>query len=77
MNMVTHLRMRRLVSAYVDGELDDETARRVADHLRHCWRCSGDAELDEMVKRSLGNLAGRGDTMAALRLRRFIARLSQ
>ncbi|MGH9245183.1 MAG: zf-HC2 domain-containing protein [Acidimicrobiales bacterium] len=77
MTRVAHRRMKRAVSAYVDGELDDAAAAAVAVHLRECWDCSGDADLTRMVKRSLGNLGDRlPDTLAAIRLQRFAARLT-
>jgi anti-sigma factor RsiW len=56
MNWLAHRRMRRTVSAYLDGEVDAATAAEVADHLRHCQDCSGDAELIGLIKTSLSNL---------------------
>jgi anti-sigma factor RsiW len=72
-----HRRMKRAVSAYVDGELKAGGSAIVADHLRECSDCSGEAELTRMLKRSLRNLADRDrDALATLRLRRFASRLS-
>jgi len=69
--------MRRAVSAYVDGELDEQHSARVEAHLRECWGCSGDAELTRLVKRSLQNLGHRQrDTLAVVRLQRFATRLT-
>jgi anti-sigma factor RsiW len=69
--------MRRAVSAFVDGELDDAAAAVVEAHLRDCFDCSGDAELARLVKVSLRNLADRErDAVTAVRLRRFAAALS-
>lgn len=76
MNWLAHRRMKRAVSAYVDGELDPRGAAAVADHLRKCWGCSGDVDLIRTVKHSLRNLANRhGDSLAVTRLRRFASGL--
>jgi anti-sigma factor RsiW len=77
MNRIAHRRMRRAVSAFVDGELDTGLAAIVEGHLRDCFDCSGDAELARMVKASLRNLAARErDAVTAARLRRFATRLN-
>ncbi|MBA2280035.1 MAG: zf-HC2 domain-containing protein, partial [Actinomycetota bacterium] len=76
MSTWAHRRTKRLLTAYVDGELDQTAA--VAAHLRECWGCSGDVAVTRMVKRSLRNLGDRDrdhDTLGALRLRRFAAQL--
>jgi anti-sigma factor RsiW len=76
MSKWAHRRTKRLLSAYVDGELDQAPSAAFAAHLRKCWGCSGDVEVTRMVKRSLRNL-GDGDhnTLGTLRLRRFAAQL--
>jgi anti-sigma factor RsiW len=76
MNRLGHRRMRRTVSAFVDGQLDAIEAAVVAAHVRACWECSGDVEVVRLIKRSLRNLAGRErDALAAARLRRFAGKL--
>lgn len=76
MSKWAHRRIKRLVSAYVDGELDQAASGAVAAHLRECWGCSGDVEITRLVKRSLRNLGDRDhDTLGALRLRRFATQL--
>ena len=76
MSMWAHRRTKRLLSAYVDGELDRPASATVAAHLRDCWGCSGDVEITRMVKRSLRNLGDRErDALGALRLRRFTTQL--
>jgi anti-sigma factor RsiW len=71
MSWWTHRRIRRDVSAYLDGEVGAATASAVRANLRQCWACSGDAELTRMIKHSLHNLASRHDDVVALmRLRR-------
>ncbi len=64
-----HRRTKRLLSAYVDGELDPLATRAVAAHLRECWGCSGDVEVTRTIKRSLRNLGDRDhDTLGTLLL---------
>jgi len=76
MSTWAHRRTKRLLSAYVDGELDQDASATVAAHLRDCWGCSGDVEITRMVKRSLRNLGDRDrDALGALRLRRFTTQL--
>lgn len=78
MNPLTHFRARRLVSAYVDGELEPARAMLVAHHVARCWGCSGDAEVVRLLKRSLSGIVGqRRDALATLRLQRFAARLTR
>ena len=78
MSKWAHRRTKRLVSAYVDGELDQAASAAVAAHLRECWGRSGDVEIVRIVKRSLRNLGDRDhDTLGALRLRRFATQLGQ
>ncbi len=75
MTWVAHRRLKRALSAHLDGELDAAASAVVAAHLRECWECSGDAELLRMVKRSLRNLRERqADRLATVRLYRFAAR---
>ncbi|MBW3669190.1 MAG: hypothetical protein KY443_08255 [Actinobacteria bacterium] len=64
------------MDAWVDAELDDAEARRIADHVRHCWDCSSAAETARLVKRSLRRLRDREPRRpAAARLERFAHRL--
>ncbi len=67
-----HHQLRRLVQAYLDGELHDDPARRAAEHLRECFDCSTDAETGRLVRYSLRRLAARaGPQLVELRLRRY------
>ena len=34
-----HTRVRDLASDYIDGEVDDDTAAKVEDHLERCGLC--------------------------------------
>ncbi len=68
-------RARELLSAYVDGELEGEKRRTVAEHVEGCPSC---ATLAGEVRRIGGLLADAGREPApkalALRIRRDIAR---
>ena len=77
MSTWAHRRTKRLLSAYVDGELDPVATGAVAAHLRECWGCSGDVEVTRTIKRSLHLLGDRDhDTLGTLRLRHFAAQLA-
>lgn len=53
MNLLVHRRVRAMVDAYVDGELEVRDARVVRAHLRDCWWCSADAQTHRLVRASL------------------------
>ena len=77
MSTWAHRRTKRLLSAYVDGELDQAASTAVAAHLRKCWGRSGDFEVTRLVKRSLRQLGDRDhDALGTMRLRRFATQLS-
>lgn len=72
MSRWAHRRYRRLVSAYVDGELDPARMEEMARHVRGCWGCSGAVEQIRLIKASLARLRERHPgSLAALRLRRW------
>jgi anti-sigma factor RsiW len=48
-----HLRYRRYIDAFVDGELDGDLRSRVSGHVAACPMCGRDAELTIHVKHSL------------------------
>lgn len=48
-----HLRYRRYVDAYVDGELEGDLRRRVIAHLMDCERCGERAQLTVQLKYDL------------------------
>lgn len=43
----------RVLQAYLDGHVDELTARRVARHLEMCRRCGMEASTYAEIKRSL------------------------
>lgn len=77
MNLIQRLmmpdcnRVRKVLQAYLDGELDDSQAGMVAAHLQHCDRCGIEAEIYEEVKSSLQELRQVPDPDALARLRQF------
>lgn len=46
----------RLMFAYLDGELDGEQGRRVAEHLERCRSCFSRAEFERRLKTHLAEL---------------------
>ncbi len=49
----------KVLQTYLDDELDDDTARKVAAHLEDCRRCGLEAETYEALKESLWPRSGR------------------
>lgn len=50
MTPLVHLRLRSVVGAHVDRELDEPLARAVSLHLRECWWCGCDAQTHRLVR---------------------------
>jgi anti-sigma factor RsiW len=68
----THRRLRRKVSAFVDGELDLVTATAIERHVGRCWGCSSAVEQFRLIKASLQHIGhGQPDALGAARLRRW------
>ena len=44
----------KVIQAYIDGEIDAKTARKVADHLDRCHPCVNEEQIYEHIKSSLG-----------------------
>lgn len=42
-----------VLQAYLDGEVDADTARRVAGHLDMCEACTGESDVYRRIKSSL------------------------
>ena len=68
-----HLRYRRYVDAYVDGELDDDLRVRVSDHVAICGMCGREAVLTVHVKHCLARRRGLTER-AAERIRHWARR---
>ena len=67
----------KVLQTYLDAELDNDTACKVAAHLEDCRRCGLEAETYEALKQSLcRGPAGSADEPVA-RLRDFGERLAR
>ncbi|MDH3293200.1 MAG: zf-HC2 domain-containing protein [Acidimicrobiia bacterium] len=44
-----------VIQSYIDGEIDDATARKVATHLDHCHPCVNEERAYLQIKNSLAN----------------------
>lgn len=38
------------VFLYIDGQLDDDRAGEIEEHLKHCQKCYGRVEFEKLVK---------------------------
>lgn len=61
----------RVLQSYLDGHVDELTARRVARHLELCRRCGMEAQTYSEIKRSLARRGGDVDPEVVERLRSF------
>ncbi|MFN2506076.1 MAG: zf-HC2 domain-containing protein [Acidimicrobiales bacterium] len=61
----------RVLQSYLDGQVDEMTARRVARHLEACRRCGLEARTYEAIKQVLARRKTDVDTDALERLRSF------
>jgi anti-sigma factor RsiW len=66
-----------LLQTYLDSELDDDRARRVAAHLDDCRRCGLEAEVYEALRDSLQRRALLWEDEPVERLREFGQRLAR
>lgn len=65
----------RVLQAYLDGEVDEVTARRVARHLEICQRCGLESATYTEIKRALSRQAEPLSAESVSRLQEFAARL--
>ncbi|MGH9185186.1 MAG: anti-sigma factor family protein [Acidimicrobiales bacterium] len=65
----------RRLQTYLDGELDDLTARRIMRHLDDCRRCGMEAAAYTQLKASIARRADEPPDDAIDRLRAFGERL--
>jgi len=70
------MRVARVLQAYLDGEIDEATARRVAAHLGVCRRCGMSADTYRAIKASLAR-RGAWDELTRRRLEDFARRLPE
>jgi anti-sigma factor RsiW len=64
-----------ILQHYLDGELDDTRARRLAHHLDDCRRCGLEADTYERIKVSLADRRAPVPPDSLARLREFSARI--
>ncbi|MGI9595299.1 MAG: zf-HC2 domain-containing protein [Acidimicrobiales bacterium] len=59
-----------VLQSYLDGEIDAETARKVAGHLDDCTECDRESQVYQTIKASLASRRREVDPeiLAALRL---------
>lgn len=69
------MEVARALQAYLDGEVDTVTARRVARHLEICRRCGLEAQTYLAIKDTLARGGRDVDPAAVARLRAFGAHL--
>lgn len=56
---MNHRRLRRNVSAYVDGEIQGAEEAEISRHVTECAECRGTAHLICLMKESLRRLGAR------------------
>lgn len=70
------MQVGRNLQSYLDGHVDDLTARRIAAHLEDCRRCGMEESAYRELKASLARRAQPADTEPLDRLRAFSQRLA-
>ena len=75
--MASCMQVMRVLQSYLDGEVDELTARRVAKHLEACRRCGLEAGTYREIKAALQRKAGPVDQDALQRLHNFGASLAK
>jgi anti-sigma factor RsiW len=75
--MARCLRTSRVLQHYLDGETDDLTAARVAEHLEECRRCGLQARTYQAIKQALRSGSRDVDDLALRRLRAFSHSLAE
>ncbi len=69
-------RTSRALQRYLDGEADDRTAARIAEHLEECRRCGLNAATYRAIKQVLHAEGNDVDEIALRRLRSFTRSLA-
>ncbi|MBA2609350.1 MAG: zf-HC2 domain-containing protein [Actinobacteria bacterium] len=70
-DMASCMEVGRVMHRYLDRELDEHTAKRVARHLEECRRCGLEAAAYTEIKHALGRRTSTVDAAALDRLRAF------
>ena len=71
------MQVGRALQSYLDDEIDDLTARRIAAHLEDCRRCGMEADAYTELKDALTRRADRVDAGPIDRLRDFSRQLAE
>lgn len=72
---MTCLEVGRILQSYLDGEVDEITARRVTRHLESCRRCGLEASTYVEIKYAVARRSLDVPEDAVQRLRRFCEHL--
>ncbi len=48
-------KMMKVIQSYLDGEVDEKVARKVAKHLNACVDCDEESTVFKNIKKSLAN----------------------
>ena len=75
--MASCMQVMRVLQSYLDGQTDQLTARRVANHLDACRRCGLEASTYREIKAALARQAAPVDETSLQRLRAFGSSLAQ
>ena len=70
------MRTMPVLQSYLDGNVDEATARRVAAHLEDCLRCGLEVEVYSEIKTALAEQRDAIDQGALDRLQHFAAHLA-
>ncbi len=65
----------KVLQAYIDGEIDADTARKVASHLDQCHRCTDEEHIYQQIKTSLAQRRRHVDVEVLEQLMSFGERL--
>jgi anti-sigma factor RsiW len=74
--MASCMQVMGVLQAYLDGQTDQMTARRVANHLDACRRCGLEAATYREIKAALSRAGAPLDASAVERIRSFAVHLS-
>lgn len=69
------IHVARVLQAYLDGQVDEVTARRVSRHLEICRRCGLEAATYTEIKRALGHRTEPPPAESVNRLQEFASQL--
>ena len=70
------MEVRRVINGFVDGQVNDGFAAKIAEHLEDCRRCGLSAEVYAKIKQSLQSRPPTIDEETIERLRQFGSELA-